>query len=160
MGSTQPTAAATEYKDFEPQVDWIDPETANFIVRGFRRDQMRVQVSSGKLRVRGERPLEGNTVSRFTKELPIPADCDVNKITAKFEPGDILQIRLPKRSENGRQDEKPAPEAGRSKPRETLRVAGRLGEELEKRKTAVMFVLVVVGAVVVGYLSGRLNQAV
>lgn len=57
---------------------------------------MRVQVDNNRnLKVSGERPLDNNRSSRFYKEVPIPENCDLNDLRARFEQG-ILYISVPK----------------------------------------------------------------
>lgn len=63
---------------------------------GFKKDQLRVQVTSTRvLRVSGERQMNEKKWRRFCKEFSIPPHFDTNNIGAKFEAG-ILYIKLPK----------------------------------------------------------------
>lgn len=63
---------------------------------GFKKDQLRVQVTSTRvLRVSGERQMNEKKWRRLHKEFSIPPHSDTNNIGAKFEAG-ILYIKLPK----------------------------------------------------------------
>ncbi|KAI9193813.1 hypothetical protein LWI28_000390 [Acer negundo] len=89
-----------EYEDFTPSTGWVrEPEYDTLVVNlpGFKKEQLKVQVTTLRnLRVSGERAL-GNKKkwSRFILEFPIPANYDINEITAKFE-GSSLYIKHPK----------------------------------------------------------------
>ncbi|XP_054820001.1 inactive protein RESTRICTED TEV MOVEMENT 2-like isoform X2 [Prosopis cineraria] len=48
-----------------------------------------------RIRVSGERQIEGNIWRRFYSEFPVPQDSDTNNIGAKFERG-TLYVRFPK----------------------------------------------------------------
>ncbi|CAM8892266.1 unnamed protein product [Rhodiola kirilowii] len=104
--------AAVKYREIEPHVEWMDSETVHVAAPGFKREDLRVQVTStGNLRVSG-RMFDGSKVSRFEKELLIPNDCDATGISAKYE-NEILQIRLPKitaPSEDSRHPHEPHPQ--------------------------------------------------
>lgn len=50
----------------------------------------------GRLRTRGERPVEGSRWSRFEKDLQLPSDYNVDGIRATFE-NEALTITLPKK---------------------------------------------------------------
>ncbi|KVI09399.1 HSP20-like chaperone [Cynara cardunculus var. scolymus] len=60
--------------------------------KGFAKEQLRVQLRSRSLIISGERKLQQNTWSRFRVEFPVSVNCDLNKISAKFE-GNILFVR-------------------------------------------------------------------
>lgn len=63
---------------------------------GYRKDQLRVQLAkSGNLTISGEQPVGDNIWRRFRKTIPISENCDVSKISAKFEDF-ILYIAQPK----------------------------------------------------------------
>lgn len=47
------------------------------------------------MRIYGERSLGGNKISRFSKEFPIPSNCDLSKIRANFN-GGMLRVKFPK----------------------------------------------------------------
>ncbi|KDP42922.1 hypothetical protein JCGZ_23864 [Jatropha curcas] len=103
MDSTrqQRTAGAVRvYEDFEPSVDWvIEPgaDTLRVYLPGFKKEQMKVQVTSSRhLRISGERQIsDTNVFSRFRKEIPIASNYDPNEISARFEKG-ILYVKHPK----------------------------------------------------------------
>lgn len=93
-----PTPAARVYQDFEPSMEWVpedDSDTLLVYLPGFAKEQLRVQLRSRNLIISGERKLQQDTWSRFRVEFPVSANCDLNKISAKFE-GNILFVRQPK----------------------------------------------------------------
>ncbi|MED6168319.1 hypothetical protein PIB30_010652 [Stylosanthes scabra] len=87
------------YQDFQPFHEWNEDEaTATLLVMlpGFRREQLKVQVTSKPvLRINGEREITQNIWRRFAIEFPIPSYCDTNEVSAKFERG-ILNVKFPK----------------------------------------------------------------
>ncbi|XP_076881548.1 uncharacterized protein LOC143529698 [Bidens hawaiensis] len=90
--------AARVYQDFEPSMEWVpedDSDTLLVYLPGFAKEQLRVQLRARNLILSGERKLHENTWSRFRVEFPVSANCDLNKISAKFE-GNILFVRQPK----------------------------------------------------------------
>ncbi|CAI9259778.1 unnamed protein product [Lactuca saligna] len=92
------TPAARVYQDFEPSMEWVpedDSDTLLVYLPGFAKEQLRVQLRSRNLNISGERKLQQDTWSRFRVEFPVSANCDLNKISAKFE-GNILFVRQPK----------------------------------------------------------------
>ena len=63
---------------------------------GFTKEQFKVLATTGgNLRIFGERPIGGNKIRRFFKEIPIPSTCDQNEIKASFRDG-MLHIKHPK----------------------------------------------------------------
>ncbi|KAK6164021.1 hypothetical protein DH2020_000885 [Rehmannia glutinosa] len=92
-------AAATNTNNFEPLSDFVqeeDCDTLLIYLPGFTKEQLRVQLTrTGVLKISGTRPLGDNKWSSFQKDFPVSANCDTNKITAKFEDG-ILYVRQPK----------------------------------------------------------------
>ncbi|KAL5830697.1 hypothetical protein ACOSQ3_016115 [Xanthoceras sorbifolium] len=88
-----------EYEDFVPSTGWVrEPEYDTLVVYlpGFKKEQLKVQVTTLRnLRISGERPLGNNKWSHFRMEFPIPANNDINEISAKFE-GGSLYIKHPK----------------------------------------------------------------
>lgn len=69
-----------------------------YIYAGFRREEMKVQVTSNHiLKVSGEEKKKDKTsvVRRFYKEFSVPREANINQIVAKFEDGK-LYIKLPK----------------------------------------------------------------
>ncbi|KAL4562997.1 hypothetical protein LXL04_027028 [Taraxacum kok-saghyz] len=96
-GTTTPTPPRV-YQDFEPSMEWVpedDSDTLLVYLPGFAKEQLRVQLRSRNLIISGERKLQQDTWSRFRVEFPVSANCDLNKISAKFE-GNILFVRQPK----------------------------------------------------------------
>ncbi|XP_057726415.1 uncharacterized protein LOC130941831 [Arachis stenosperma] len=92
--------AQLEYQDIEPPFDWDHKKESDTLIvslPGFKREQLRVQVTSTRLiRLSGERRIgDSNKIRKFYKELPIPSDTDTSSISAKFENG-ILYVKLPK----------------------------------------------------------------
>ncbi|KAL4333980.1 hypothetical protein GQ457_07G035980 [Hibiscus cannabinus] len=87
------------YEDFEVHTEWVHEAVDDTLIAylpGFRKDQLKVQVTSrGNLRISGERPTGDNKFSRFTKEVPIPSNCDQNKIRANYK-GGMLHVKFPK----------------------------------------------------------------
>ncbi|GKB74782.1 inactive protein restricted TEV movement 2-like protein [Tanacetum coccineum] len=93
-----PTPAPRVYHEFEPSMEWVpedDSDTLLVYLPGFAKEQLRVQLRGRNLIISGERKLQQNTWSRFRQEFPVSANCDLNKISAKFE-GNILYVRQPK----------------------------------------------------------------
>ncbi|GMI81647.1 hypothetical protein like AT2G27140 [Hibiscus trionum] len=87
------------YEDFEVHTEWVHgtaDDTLNAYLPGFRKEQLKVQVTSfGNLRLSGERPIGDNKFSRFSKEVPIPSNCDLNKIRANYK-GGMLHVKFSK----------------------------------------------------------------
>ncbi|GAA0165915.1 hypothetical protein LIER_40085 [Lithospermum erythrorhizon] len=99
MDATRGSSAATPiYEDFVPKSDVIyedDCDTLRLHLPGFKKEQMRVQLTRGILRISGSMLIGANRMRRFQKEFPISQNCDTNKITAKFDNG-ILHVKQPK----------------------------------------------------------------
>ncbi|KAK2997334.1 hypothetical protein RJ639_025271 [Escallonia herrerae] len=87
------------YQELDPLTEWVAEEACDTLLLhlpGFKKEQLRVQLTTSRnLIISGERQLRDNTWSRFRKELPVSANCDVNSMSAKYELG-ILFIRQPK----------------------------------------------------------------
>ncbi|XP_020213664.1 uncharacterized protein LOC109797912 [Cajanus cajan] len=100
MGSRIQSSSDRVYEDFEPFYEWDrDQRLVNVLLPGFRRDQMKVQVTSkSTLRLMGERLITENRWRRFNLELPILSDYDTDNVTAKFE-GAKLSIKFGKLSQ-------------------------------------------------------------
>ncbi|CAN1251650.1 hypothetical protein LINPERPRIM_LOCUS7779, partial [Linum perenne] len=81
---------------------------------GFRKDQLKVQVTSSRqLRITGERPSGANNSnkwSRFKKEMPIGANYEANEIGARFDKG-VLYVKHPKLIPNHQSNPPPQPAA-------------------------------------------------
>ncbi|KAI3823843.1 hypothetical protein L1987_05288 [Smallanthus sonchifolius] len=89
---------ARVYQDFEPSMEWVpedDSDTLLVYLPDFAKEQLRVQLRARNLIISGERKLQQNTWSRFHVEFPVSGNCDLNKISAKFE-GNMLFVRQPK----------------------------------------------------------------
>ncbi|CAM9003899.1 unnamed protein product [Rhodiola kirilowii] len=95
-------AATTRSEDVEPKFEWVQREGCETLLvhlPGYKRENLKVQVTTSRnLRVLGERKINERKSGRFQKEFSLKEDCDVNKITAKFE-GEVLQVKLPKMAE-------------------------------------------------------------
>ncbi|KAA8550109.1 hypothetical protein F0562_001793 [Nyssa sinensis] len=87
------------YEHFEPASDRIEEEACNTILlylAGFKKDELKVQVTTTRmLKISGEHKVKDTKWRRFYKEFPVSENCDINKITAKFEDG-ILYLTQPK----------------------------------------------------------------
>ncbi|KAG5064525.1 hypothetical protein GLYMA_02G272500v4 [Glycine max] len=96
--NVQPTAEPAN-EDFLPPSDWDrqnDSDTLILMLPGFRKEQMKVQVTSNRmLRVSGGRKISENKFRQFRKEEPLSDFHDTKGITAKFEAG-MLYVRIPK----------------------------------------------------------------
>ncbi|XP_076898475.1 uncharacterized protein LOC143552058 [Bidens hawaiensis] len=131
---------ARVYQDFKPSMEWVpedDSDTLLVYLPGFAKEQLRVQLRSRNLIISGERKLQQNTWSRFRVEFPVSANCDLNKISAKFE-GHILFVRQPKLITPAPKvpaEEKPADESNVD-PTETLKENKRAEKDLKAREDA------------------------
>ncbi|XP_071696443.1 uncharacterized protein [Rutidosis leptorrhynchoides] len=86
------------YQDFEPSMEWVpedDSDTLLVYLPGFSKEQLRVQLRARNLIISGERKLQNSTWNRFRVEFPVSVNCDLNRISAKFE-GNILFVKQPK----------------------------------------------------------------
>ncbi|KAJ6720060.1 HEAT SHOCK PROTEIN 26 [Salix viminalis] len=70
---------------------WLHPRAY------FQEDQVRIirLPSSHAIQVHAERSLAGNRRSRFNRDFPVPENCDVNKMQARFQAG-VFTIEVPK----------------------------------------------------------------
>uniref|UniRef100_A0ACD5WSJ5 Uncharacterized protein n=1 Tax=Avena sativa TaxID=4498 RepID=A0ACD5WSJ5_AVESA len=95
-------AAARTYVDFVPSHDLVEETEKQTLVLnlpGFKKENLRVQIDNyGRLRVSGERPIEGNQWSRFRKDIQVPDVCDAGGIRARFEKDGVLHITMPRLS--------------------------------------------------------------
>ncbi|KAM3315353.1 hypothetical protein ACQJBY_033838 [Aegilops geniculata] len=93
-------AAARTYVDFVPSHDLVEDAAKQTLVvnlPGFKKEHLRVQIDNyGRLRVSGERPLEGTQWSRFRKEFQVPEGCDAGGIRARFEKDGVLHVTMPR----------------------------------------------------------------
>ncbi|XP_010243365.1 PREDICTED: inactive protein RESTRICTED TEV MOVEMENT 2-like [Nelumbo nucifera] len=86
------------YEDFQPSLDWkkeAGSEVAVVRLPGFKKEQLRVQLASGALKISGERPINNNRWSRFQKEFKLPQNCETKDIRAQFV-AEVLTIVMPK----------------------------------------------------------------
>ncbi|XP_037424073.1 inactive protein RESTRICTED TEV MOVEMENT 2-like [Triticum dicoccoides] len=93
-------AAARTYVDFVPSHDLVEDRGKHTLVvnlPGFKKEHLRVQIDNyGRLRVSGERQLEGGQWSRFRKEFQVPEGCDAGGIRARFEKDGVLNVTMPR----------------------------------------------------------------
>ncbi|KAK6272434.1 hypothetical protein POUND7_009517 [Theobroma cacao] len=107
------------YEDFEVHTEWVNEASYDALVAsvpGFKREQLKVQISSGgNLRISGERPIGDSKFSRFHKEIPIPSNWDQSKINAKVMDG-MPQLKHPKliTSAEKQEEAKPSEEVPQS----------------------------------------------
>uniref|UniRef100_A0A0R0GKS6 SHSP domain-containing protein n=1 Tax=Glycine max TaxID=3847 RepID=A0A0R0GKS6_SOYBN len=111
--NVQPAAAAEPVnEDFLPPSDWDrqnDSDTLILMLPGFRKEQMKVQVTSNRmLRVSGGRKISDNKLRQFRKEEPLSDYHDTKGITAKFEAG-MLYNPQPTTTPPPTQQEPPKP---------------------------------------------------
>ncbi|XP_054797010.1 inactive protein RESTRICTED TEV MOVEMENT 2-like [Prosopis cineraria] len=87
------------YEDIEPFFEWHSNHDSHVLVLllpGFRRDQLKIQVTSAPiLKISAQRQIGGNRWRRVYKEFSIPSDCNSDEIAAKFEAG-TLKINFPR----------------------------------------------------------------
>nr|GFA78937.1 inactive protein restricted TEV movement 2-like [Tanacetum cinerariifolium] len=123
------------YEDFKPTTEWVhedDLDTLLIYVPGFAKHQMKVQVVSSAqqgstiLRITGERRLHHNTWSRFRIEFPLSENCDLYKISAKFE-----GVSLAAKPE----EESPAPMPTPQKPVDKPNVSPKTTDETNTENT-------------------------
>ncbi|XP_051182961.1 uncharacterized protein [Lolium perenne] len=95
-------AAGRTYVDFVPSHNLVEESTKQTLVLnlpGFQKEHLRVQIDNyGRLRISGERPLEGGQWSRFRKDFQVPDGCDAGGIRARFEKDSVLHITMPRLS--------------------------------------------------------------
>ncbi|KAM3230579.1 hypothetical protein ACQJBY_061008 [Aegilops geniculata] len=93
-------AAARTYVDFVPSHDLVEDTGKHTLVvnlPGFKKEHLRVQIDNyGRLKISGERPLEGGQWSRFRKEFQVPEGCDAGGIRARFEKDGVLHVTMPR----------------------------------------------------------------
>lgn len=116
-----------------------------FIIAGFRREELKVQITSaGNLKVSGQRSLGKNKWKRFDKEFTILPNVDTNAISAKYDEN-IIYVKLPKviAPAELREEQHSKPHLlGHSKPQQNPKVGDQPKsqnynfEELERKKAA------------------------
>ncbi|KAM0870565.1 hypothetical protein ACQ4PT_039925 [Festuca glaucescens] len=136
-------AAARTYVDFVPSHNLVEESTKQILVLnlpGFQKEHLRVQIDNyGRLRVSGERPLEGGQWSRFRKDIQVPEGCDAGGIRARFEKDGVLHITMPRLSpvelpEGDRHDAEAARHAAAAAAAEEKKRQEEEEEEEEARK--------------------------
>jgi len=94
--------SARTYVDFVPSHDLVeetDKQTLVLNLPGFKKEHLKVQIDNyGRLRVSGERPVEGSQWSRFRKDIQVSDGCDAGGIRARFEKDGVLRITMPRLS--------------------------------------------------------------
>ncbi|XP_020213632.1 protein RESTRICTED TEV MOVEMENT 2 isoform X1 [Cajanus cajan] len=114
------------FENFVPPSDWDrkkESDTLILMLPGFRKEQLKVQVSSKRvLKLSGERKISENKSRRFNKEEDLQAYHDTSGITAKFEAG-MLYVKIPKiidstskQEEPSKPDQQPPPTTDDNKP--------------------------------------------
>ncbi|KAL2316960.1 hypothetical protein Fmac_030836 [Flemingia macrophylla] len=123
MDTTVQPPADPAIEEFQPPSDWDrknDSDTLILMLPGFRKEQLRVQVSSKRiLKLSGERKISENKWRRFTKEQKLDDNHDTRGIGAKFEAG-MLYVRIPKvmkpPEEPSKPEQQPPPTTDEQKP--------------------------------------------
>ncbi|XP_023533468.1 uncharacterized protein LOC111795344 [Cucurbita pepo subsp. pepo] len=101
--------SSKNFHDINPQINckyYPGSHVLTVAVQDFTSNDLKVQVTRTlKLRITGQRRMNCGKCIAFRKEIDIPADVDIDKISAKFERG-ILLVRQPmKASTQGRRGE-------------------------------------------------------
>ncbi|CAN6287355.1 unnamed protein product [Urochloa humidicola] len=91
------------YTALDPRCEWTSTEEADTLVvdvSGFSKEELRVLYNTRrKLKVTGERQVEGAQWARFLKVFPVPRSCDADAIQAKMNVESArLFVILPKGS--------------------------------------------------------------
>ncbi|XP_044378133.1 inactive protein RESTRICTED TEV MOVEMENT 2 [Triticum aestivum] len=130
-------AAARTYVDFVPSHDLVEDTGKHTLVvnlPGFKKEHLRVQIDNyGRLRVSGERPLEGTQWSRFRKEFQVPEGCDAGGIRARFEKDGVLNVTMPRLTPLV-DDPKAAADAAAAADAEAARLAAAAAEEKKRQE--------------------------
>ncbi|XP_062208990.1 inactive protein RESTRICTED TEV MOVEMENT 2-like [Phragmites australis] len=89
------------YTAVDPRCEWASTEDADTLVvdvSGFRKEEMKVLYSTNqKLKVTGERQVDGAQWARFLKVFPVPRSCDAGAIRANMDTENtLLYVILPK----------------------------------------------------------------
>ncbi|KAB1225477.1 Inactive protein RESTRICTED TEV MOVEMENT 2 [Morella rubra] len=63
---------------------------------GFVKERIKITYMKPAIKVQGERTLENNKWSPYTKTFLVPENCDTDKIQSKFQQG-VLTITMPKK---------------------------------------------------------------
>ncbi|XP_037428119.1 inactive protein RESTRICTED TEV MOVEMENT 2-like [Triticum dicoccoides] len=128
-------AAARTYVDFVPSHDLVEDNRKHTLVvnlPGFKKEHLRVQIDNyGRLRISGERPLEGGQWSRFRKEFQVPEGCDASGIRARLEKDEVLHVTMPRLTPL--QDE-PKAAADAAAEAEAARLAAAAAEEKKRQE--------------------------
>ena len=104
------------------------------ILVGFKKDHLKVLVSNqGLVRFSGEFQADGNTWSRFHREIRVPKNCNMNGIQAKFLRGN-LHIIMPKNINSTAAQDQAAPPVGESQEHGKAKLKEEKGEGDEKAK--------------------------
>ncbi|KAM3315352.1 hypothetical protein ACQJBY_033838 [Aegilops geniculata] len=128
-------AAARTYVDFVPSHDLVEDAAKQTLVvnlPGFKKEHLRVQIDNyGRLRVSGERQLEGGQWSRFRKEFQVPEGCDAGGIRARFEKDGVLHVTMPRLTPL---EDDPMAAADAAADAEAARFAAAAAEEKNRRE--------------------------
>ncbi|XP_065871558.1 inactive protein RESTRICTED TEV MOVEMENT 2 [Euphorbia lathyris] len=98
--ATATRTIAIQYEDFNPNFEWKEEQASNSLLLHlpeFEKEQMKITYvhSSRVIRVTGEHLISNNKWKRFNRAFPVPENCNVQKIQAKFQTP-TLTITLPK----------------------------------------------------------------
>ncbi|KAH9769281.1 hypothetical protein KPL71_011939 [Citrus sinensis] len=109
------------FEDFHPMSEWLDePENNILLVHlpDFTKEQIRITCvrSSRIVRVTGERQLGDNKWSRCNQAFPIPSNCKIDKIHAKWNNA-ILTVTMPKETITQPQPRKEEPKTTQKSPK-------------------------------------------
>ncbi|CAL9124431.1 unnamed protein product, partial [Musa acuminata var. zebrina] len=88
------------YTDFKPQHRWFSDEKCKSLIvelPGFKQEQFILLIdTSRRVKLRGERHIEGDRWSRFDMVVRAPKHCNTQLVTAKFDPNNgLLCVTLP-----------------------------------------------------------------
>ena len=101
-----------ERADWTPAADIYETESGYLIaldLPGIKREALEIDIDDSRLLVKGTRVVDESRTRRserprgkFVRTFTVPASVDQNKIDADYKDG-VLQIRLPKRTEQNAQ---------------------------------------------------------
>lgn len=102
LNLTEPTMSSPQYDIIEKD----DKHIINFMLSGFNRDNISIDIEDNKLLIEGERKIneeieynyKGSFYGKFNKSFTLPKNIENSKIDASFNDG-ILSIEIPKKGE-------------------------------------------------------------
>ncbi|XP_058105807.1 uncharacterized protein LOC131249200 [Magnolia sinica] len=112
MGKEDKKDTDRSYHDFEPLTDWVREEGHDTIfvsVPGFKKEQLTIELNEfRKMKISGERPIQGNNWIRFSYEFTVPDYCNLSKISSVEFKNGIVSLIIPKMTtQTGVQDQLP-----------------------------------------------------